>query len=144
MKLSIKDFYRKCEQIRRKLRICSHLLKKSIMENLMFCAVVWENVTEVVRDSKWCLNSREFPKWWERVCSLLQLYTNDIKGILKYLWNLRNTFWIFVFFLFLQHIICLNQRNLHFLLLSKSVLMCIWIIRWQHAEAYLVLYQMKG
>ena len=144
MKLSIKDFYRKCEQIRRKLRICSHLLKKSIMENLMFCAVVWENVTEVVRDSKWCLNSREFSKWWERVCSLLQLYTNDIKGILKYLWNLRNTLWIFVFFLFLQHIICLNQRNLHFLLLSKSVLMCIWIIRWQHAEAYLVLYQMKG
>ena len=144
MKLSIKDFYRKCEQIRRKLRICSHLLKKSIMENLMFCAVLWENVTEVVRDSKWCLNSREFSKWWERVCSLLQLYTNDIKGILKYLWNLRNTFWIFVFFLLLQHIICLNQRNLHFLLLSKNVLMCIWIIRWQHADAYLVLYHMKG
>ena len=29
MKFSVKDFYSKCDQIRRKLRICSHLLKKS-------------------------------------------------------------------------------------------------------------------
>ena len=28
MKFSVKDFFSKCEQIRRKLRICSHLLKK--------------------------------------------------------------------------------------------------------------------
>ena len=33
MKFSIKDFFRKCDQIRRKLRIWSHLLKKSLMEN---------------------------------------------------------------------------------------------------------------
>ena len=29
----------KCEQIRRNLRIWSHLLKKSLMENFIFCAV---------------------------------------------------------------------------------------------------------
>ena len=29
MKFSIKDFFSKCDQIRRKLRIWSHLLKKS-------------------------------------------------------------------------------------------------------------------
>ena len=39
MKFSIKDFYSKCDQIRRKLRIWSHLLKKSLMENFIFCAV---------------------------------------------------------------------------------------------------------
>ena len=39
MKLSIKDFFSKCEQIRRKLRIWSHLLKKTLMENFIFCAV---------------------------------------------------------------------------------------------------------
>ena len=39
MKFSIKDFFSKCDQIRRKLRIWSHLLKKSLMENLIFCAV---------------------------------------------------------------------------------------------------------
>ena len=39
MKFSIKDFFIKCDQIRRKLRIWSHLLKKSLMENLIFCAL---------------------------------------------------------------------------------------------------------
>ena len=39
MKFYIKDFFSKCDQIRRKLRILSHLLKKSSMENFNFCAV---------------------------------------------------------------------------------------------------------
>ena len=39
MKFSIKDFFSKCDQIRRKLRIWSHLLKKSLMENFIFFAV---------------------------------------------------------------------------------------------------------
>ena len=39
LKFSIKDFLSKCGQIRRKLRICSHLLKKSLMKNLIFWAV---------------------------------------------------------------------------------------------------------
>ena len=38
-KFSIKDFVSKCDQIRRKLRIWSHLQKKSLMENFIFCAV---------------------------------------------------------------------------------------------------------
>ena len=39
MKFYIKDFFSKCDQIRRKLRILSRLLKKSSMENFIFCAV---------------------------------------------------------------------------------------------------------
>ena len=39
MKFSVKDIFSKCDQIRRKLRIWPHLLKKSLMENFMFCAV---------------------------------------------------------------------------------------------------------
>ena len=39
LKFSIKDFSGKCDQIRRKLWIWSHLLEKSLMENLIFCAV---------------------------------------------------------------------------------------------------------
>ena len=39
MKLSIKDFFGKCDQIRRELRIWSHLLKKSLTENFTFCTV---------------------------------------------------------------------------------------------------------
>ena len=40
MKFSIKDFFSNCDQICRKLRIWSHLLKKSLMENFIFCAVL--------------------------------------------------------------------------------------------------------
>ena len=39
MKFSIKDFFSKCDQILKKLRIWSNLLKKSLMENFIFCAV---------------------------------------------------------------------------------------------------------
>ena len=39
MKFSIKDLFSKCDQIRRKLRIWSHLLQKSWIENFIFCAV---------------------------------------------------------------------------------------------------------
>ena len=39
MKFSIKDFFDKWDQSRRKLRIWPHLLKKFLMENSIFCAV---------------------------------------------------------------------------------------------------------
>ena len=35
----LRVFFSKCDQIRRKLPISSHLLKKSLMENFIFCAV---------------------------------------------------------------------------------------------------------
>ena len=37
IKFSIKDFFSKCDQMCRKLQIWSHLLKKSLMENFIFC-----------------------------------------------------------------------------------------------------------
>ena len=39
MKFSIKNFFSKCDQIRSFRRIWSHLQKKFLMENLIFCAV---------------------------------------------------------------------------------------------------------
>ena len=62
MKFSIKDFFSKCDQIHRKQWIWSHLLKKSLMENFIFCGVnvlnngtfvrrylhvIFENVSEI-------------------------------------------------------------------------------------------------
>ena len=41
MKFSIKDFIIKCDQIRIKLQIQSHLLKKSLMEKFIFLCSVW-------------------------------------------------------------------------------------------------------
>ena len=42
-KFSIKDFFSKCDQIRSFLRIWSHLRKKSLIENFIFCAVTVYN-----------------------------------------------------------------------------------------------------
>ena len=39
MKFPIKDFFSKCDQIRSFLRIWSNLLKKFLMENVIFLAV---------------------------------------------------------------------------------------------------------
>ena len=39
IKFSSNDFFKKCDQICSFLRICSHLLKKSLMENFSFCTV---------------------------------------------------------------------------------------------------------
>ena len=40
MKFSIKDFISKYDQIRSSLQLWSNLLKKSLMENFIFCAVL--------------------------------------------------------------------------------------------------------
>ena len=39
-----KDLFIKCDQIRRKPRIWSHLLKKSLMENFIFCAAYMTHI----------------------------------------------------------------------------------------------------
>ena len=39
IKFSFTDLFSKCDQIRRKLQIWSHLLKKYVMENFIFCVV---------------------------------------------------------------------------------------------------------
>ena len=52
MKFYIKDFSSKCDQIRRKLRIWSHLLEKSLMENFILCAMTCSlNVCLMYEDS---------------------------------------------------------------------------------------------
>ena len=40
MKFAIKEFFSKCDQICNFLWIWTHLLKKSLMENFIFCAAV--------------------------------------------------------------------------------------------------------
>ena len=49
MKFSMKDFLSKCDQIRRKLRIWSHLLKKSLIENFIFCAVIMKSFLLILK-----------------------------------------------------------------------------------------------
>ena len=44
MKFSINDFFSKCDQICSFLRIWSYFLKKSLMENFIFFAVIAERI----------------------------------------------------------------------------------------------------
>ena len=41
IKRSIEYFFSECDQVRRKLHIWSHLLKKSLMQNFVFFAVIY-------------------------------------------------------------------------------------------------------
>ena len=59
MKFSIKDFSSTCDQIRSFLRIWSHSLKKSLMENLIFCAVRLSS--DIVRLANGDLLTNHFP-----------------------------------------------------------------------------------
>ena len=58
MKFSTKDFSSKCDQIRNFLWIRSHLLKKSLMWNFIFCAVsctlmIWLFKNHLLSASSW-------------------------------------------------------------------------------------------
>ena len=58
MKFSVKDFFSKYDQIRSFLRIWSQLLKKSLMENFIFCAVIANKKNIIYFDfpSDWSIN----------------------------------------------------------------------------------------
>ena len=77
MKFSIKDFFSKCDQIRSFQQIWSHLLKKSLMENFIFCVVIlnhliityyanmftalFESLIYITLDSKYSYNRPYIP-----------------------------------------------------------------------------------
>ena len=48
MKFSIKDFFSKCDYIHSFLRIWPHLLKKPLMQNFIFCAVLFAIIWIVI------------------------------------------------------------------------------------------------
>ena len=57
MKFSIQDFFSKCHQSRRKPRILLHLLKKSLMEIFIICAVNTSLVHLAIFSPMTCLRS---------------------------------------------------------------------------------------
>ena len=61
MKFSITDFFSKCDQIRRKLRIWSHLLKKSLIENFIFYAVAVVFKIRTPTEKPSCVSAKQ--KW---------------------------------------------------------------------------------
>ena len=89
MKFSIKVFFSKCNQIGRKLRIWSQLLKKFLIENFIFCAVIFldgkldfdDHIKGVFDETSMVLftSSEILPK-----PSLLQIYKSFVRPYLDY------------------------------------------------------------
>ena len=87
MKFSIKDFFSECDQILSLLRVWSHLLKKSLIENFIFCAAL-----DVLRSPGYVSNALEvflgyLPYNWQEVktnttfSSLAQLLQGAPQGL---------------------------------------------------------------
>ena len=64
MKFSITDFFSKCDEVRTFLRIWSHLLKKSVVENFIFCAVWDQLVLKLTSNSTIIQKEKNWQKSW--------------------------------------------------------------------------------
>ena len=107
MKFSIEDFFNKCDPIRRTVLSCikdkiyysafirrntvpciwSHLLKKSLMANFIFCAVpyICKQLENPVYEKKnMCVTNLEFNMADKRICRASEVLPNIIlKGLKK-------------------------------------------------------------
>ena len=84
MKFFIKDFFRKCDQIRSFRRIRSHLLKKSLMWNFIFCAVnntFWNTFLFLKTPSNFINPSTEEFFIWGTLIKFPVIYSNHISDI---------------------------------------------------------------
>ena len=62
---SVKGFFSNCEKICRKLQICSHLLRKSLMENFVFCAVQFKQSSSLYSGGGWYMQCLDISSWHE-------------------------------------------------------------------------------
>ena len=101
MNFSIKDFFSKGDQIRRKLhrklRIWSHLLKKSFMENFIFCAKLGFNdsTSLIVTDYELIIlfNNNWFQTlYFRNYCQTYQLHLHHFTRFVYFLSVLAITF----------------------------------------------------
>ena len=82
MKFSIRNFFFKCDQIRSFLMIWSHSLKKSLMENFIFCALSNKDAVKNL--------------WWSvfvKIVKPLTICTKNPSGNYLFKVNNRNTRW---------------------------------------------------
>ena len=73
MKFSTKDLLSKFDQIRRFLRIWSHLLSKSLMENFIFCAVLVFNDRRANSKQRFQILTAPSDLLWHPISQLLIL-----------------------------------------------------------------------
>ena len=79
-KFTIKDFFSNCDQNRSFQRVWSHLLKKSLIENFIFCAEFISNYVQTLRIGY-------IPKYHFSAMTIPQTYGSRVIGTV----GLRNT-----------------------------------------------------
>ena len=109
MRFFITDFFSKCDRIRSFLRIWSHLLKKSLMENFIFCTVLF------IKDLVFFIQN-----------SILSIYADGnhfcisgegksiIKSLLSSVLNIVKNW-------FYESYMLLNPEKCHFMFIGKNV-----------------------
>ena len=96
MKFSLKDFFSICDQMRRKLRIWSHLLKKSLTENFIFCTVlVYHNLPYFSRKLAdeticWIFDIRVFS--FHIICNIPKSILSCLTRVILFINEDRNKF----------------------------------------------------
>ena len=92
MKFSIKNFFSKYDQTRRKMWICSHLLKKPLMENFTFCVVRYFQYLYNYKQTQFWVNRLRCYRWF-----FLQSWYLDYLGQVNvrfcYRGSQENYFW---------------------------------------------------
>ena len=114
IKFSLKDFFSKCDQIRRKLQIWSHLLKQSLMKNFFFCVVL--NIKKLLALSRYDI-------WNLLECNGNRSHNNIVRNqtlnhLAKWLSVLLHTNWLWV----------------RFPLVTYNIIKCLRILLFYNAE----------
>ena len=110
MKFFINDFFHRCDQIRSFLRIWSHLLEKSLLENLIFCTV---------------FDTIDFDIFYLRCINLIFLQTFYIEHLVTYLikkilYRLTRKLLLF----YIHHLNCLDGQSFETYYLVFLFLIC--------------------
>ena len=117
MKFFIKDVFSKCDQIRSLMRIWSHLLKKSLMENFIFWTILtvfgnpgyafvvlcmgvisffaisflsifYLNYYFTAQKKKFSIKDFDFCSKYDQICSFLRIWSHLLKKFLRIHWRL--------------------------------------------------------
>ena len=124
MKFSIKDFFSKCDQIRRELQIWSHLLKKSLMENFISCAVLVTGDISIKGENRHKAVFKNCAPFTNCITKIDVITIDDSEDLhlIMFMYNLENTALIIPTQRFYDFIIKMKQLVLMLILLIVIIL----------------------
>ena len=96
MKFPIKDFLSKCDQICSFLRIWSHLLKKSLMEKFIFCAVHIVGTAVFQPDIKYSKYNQNLIRWASARFTIQYFYTDFFQCRIREILSTAVSFGVFI------------------------------------------------